>query len=95
MKKDKSIQLGLVTTIVSFIIGSIIFGLYYFTSFAGILFLGYFFIVVAGLINIIVFAKMTSNAAKEKDKKIFRVSALMLINIPIMLLYRNTIIEYS
>jgi hypothetical protein len=87
MTKKKSIQLGLTSTIISFIIGSIIFGVYYQTLYEELLFVGYGFILLAIIVNSIFFSSLVSKAIKEKDKKIFGVSILMLLNIPIMLFY--------
>jgi hypothetical protein len=87
MTKKKSIQLGLTSTITSFIIGSIIFGVYYLTLYAELLFVGYGFILLAIIVNSIFFTSLVSKAIKEKDKKIFGVSILILINIPIMFFY--------
>lgn len=87
MTKKKAIQLGLTSTIVSFVIGSIIFGLYYLTLFAEILFIGYGFILLATAVNIFLFTILVLKAFKEKDKKIFSVCTIILINIPIMFFY--------
>jgi hypothetical protein len=87
MTKRKSIQLGLTSAIASFIIGSIIFGLYYLTLYAELLFVGYGFISLAIIVNSIFFTSLISKAIKEKEKEIFGVSILMLLNVPIMLFY--------
>jgi hypothetical protein len=87
MTKEKSIRLGLISAIASFLIGSIIFGLYYFTSDSTILFLGYGFILLAGVINTILFINLVFGYLESKDRKVAIVSIFILLNIPIMLFY--------
>jgi len=83
------IKLGLITALVSFIVGSFIWGLYFLTSAFALLFIGYGFIVIVGLINLIVLFIITVRAFRNHDnrRKLLLTSMLMLFNIPVMLFY--------
>ena len=89
MTSKKYINLGKITALVSFLIGTIIFGLYYFTSDSDLLFLGYGFIALVGIINIIILVLIRTQSKKDHDnqKKLLRTTRIMLANIPIMILY--------
>ena len=54
MTSEKFITLGKLTALISFIIGTVIFGGYFLTSNSDSLFIGYGFIVVAGITNLII-----------------------------------------
>jgi hypothetical protein len=83
------IKLGRLTALISFLLGTGIFGLYFLTSSFGLLFAGYGFIVLTGLINLglLVSIVRKANNDKENRKKLLTTAGLMLINIPIMLVY--------
>ncbi|MFP5471238.1 MAG: hypothetical protein ACLGGV_06550 [Bacteroidia bacterium] len=89
MTTERHIKLGRQTALISFLLGTGIFGLYFLTSSSDLLFLGYGFIVLTGLINLgILFAILVrANRDKENRKRLLTTSGLMLINIPIMLAY--------
>lgn len=89
MNGEKYIKIGKLTVLVSFLIGTVIFGLYYLTSSAELLFVGYGFILLTGLINIIILTLVLSAAFKDTKnrKKLLLTSGLMLLNIPVMLVY--------
>ena len=89
MTAEKHIKLGRGTALLSFILGTIIFGLYYLTSAFELLFIGYGFIALTGLINIGVFIAILIKAQKEKmnRKRLLNTSGLMLLNFPIMIAY--------
>ena len=89
MTTERQIKLGRGTALFSFIIGTIIFGLYYSTSTFELLFIGYGFIALIGLINIIVLISILIKAQKEKTnrKRLLNTSGLMLLNIPIIIAY--------
>jgi hypothetical protein len=89
MTTERHIKLGRQTALISFLLGTGIFGLYFLTSAIGLLFFGYGFIVLTGLINLGVLIAILLRASKdvEKRKGLLMTSALMLINIPIMLVY--------
>ncbi|MBY0478582.1 MAG: hypothetical protein K2Q24_13120 [Chitinophagaceae bacterium] len=73
----------------SFILGTGIFALYYFTDSSSLLFLGLGFIIVAGIVNLIFFILLIRQTLKTKDNKrnLYTTCGLMLLNIPIMLFY--------
>ena len=85
----KRIKIGKITALISFLIGTAIFGLYFWTLASEFLFVGYGFIVIAGLVNIIILAIVLITPYKEKKirKKILLTGGVMLLNIPIMLIY--------
>jgi hypothetical protein len=87
MTVQKVKYLGKLTAILSFLIGTIIFGVYFITSIDSILFVGYTFILLAAIFNFVVFGLLSRIGIIEKEKSIFQVCGIMLINIPIMLLY--------
>jgi hypothetical protein len=89
MAADKHIKTGKVTMLVSLIIGTAIFGLYFLTSAFELLFVGYAFIAIAGLINLIVFVTILVAAYKDdiNRKRLLLTSGLMLLNIPVMIIY--------
>lgn len=80
---------GKLTTLVSAILGSVIFLLYYFTSSYLFIFLGYAFIVVAGLLNLSLLLVMLWMYANDKTNghELPKTVGLMLLNIPLMLFY--------
>ena len=89
MTGEKYIKIGRITALLSFLIGTIIFGLYYLTSDFEFLFVGYGFIILTGLINIGVLIAILIKAGKDKSnrKRLLNTSGLMLLNIPIMIAY--------
>jgi hypothetical protein len=89
MTTERNIKLGRQTALISFLLGSGIFGIYFLTSSFELLFLGYGFIALTGLINIGILISILVNANKDKDnrKKLLATCGLMLLNIPVMLFY--------
>lgn len=89
MTAKTHIKLGQVTSLISFILGTVIFVLYYYTSDFDFLFNGYVFIGLAGLINMVVLIAILLKAKKDKtnQKRLKSASFLILLNIPIMLVY--------
>ena len=89
MKSDNYTTLGKVTAIISFIIGAIIFGSYFLTSNSDFLFIGYGFIVIAGIINLIILITIIakSNSDSTNRKRLLKTGGLMLINLPIMFVF--------
>lgn len=89
MTTEKYIKLGRLTALISFLLGTVIFGLYYMTSSGLLLFGGYGFIILAGLFNLglisIIFSKSTQD--NDNRKKLRTTCGLMLLNIPVMILY--------
>ena len=89
MNANKHIKTGKLTALISFLIGTAIFGLYFLTSAAELLFFGYGFILLTGLINLIILGTILTAAYKDNTnrKKLLLTSGLMLLNIPVMLVY--------
>lgn len=82
-------KLGLFTAIISFLIGTILFIIFYFTNSSSITLIGMNFIVFAGIINAGVFIKTLIDLIKDKEnrKKHLITSGIMLLNIPIVVIY--------
>jgi hypothetical protein len=89
MKTEHYIKLGRRTALISFLLGTGIFGLYYLTSALELLLIGGGFIELIGLINIMILISILVKAYKDKDNKknLLITFGLMLINIPVMLFY--------
>ncbi len=87
MTSQKYISVGKITALISFIIGIIIFGIYYFTSDEHLLFLGYVFVIIAGIFNLIILLAilLRSQSDKAHRKMLLKTSGLMLLNIPVMI----------
>jgi len=89
MKTERYIKLGLQTALISFLLGTFIFGLYFLSSSFELLFVGYAFIVLIGLINIGILTSILLKAIKDVDnrKRLMTTCGIMLLNIPVMLFY--------
>ena len=89
MNANHYIKLGRYTALISFLLGTVIFGLYFLTSSFQLLFVGYGFIALTGLINIGVFISilLAANKYKENRKKLLTTFGLLLLNIPVMFVY--------
>ena len=89
MTTDRYIKLGRITALISFIAGTIIFGLYYLSSAFILLFVGYGFIALMGLINIGILVAVLSRANRDKEnrRKLLKTCGIMLLNIPVMIVY--------
>ena len=89
MTTERYIKVGRQTALISFLLGTGIFGLYFQTSSFGLLFIGYGFIALTGLINIGILISILIKASKDKDnrKKLLMTCGLMFLNIPFMLIY--------
>jgi hypothetical protein len=89
MTSKKHISLGKKTALISFLIGTLIFGFYFLTSNWLLLFIGYGFIAITGIVNIIVLCLILfkSKEDSENRKRLILTAGIMLINIPIMLFY--------
>lgn len=81
--------IGKVIALISFLIGTGIFGLYYLSSEDRLLFLGFVFVVVAGIVNgaVLVFLLIKAIKDSANRKGLLKTSALMLLNIPIACFY--------
>jgi hypothetical protein len=89
MKSGKYISLGKRTTLISFVIGTLIFGVYFLTSNSNLLFVGYGYIVLAGIANLVILIAILikSNSDSTNRKGLLKTVGLMLINLPIMFLF--------
>lgn len=87
MTTERHIKLGRQTALISFLLGTVIFGLYFLTSSWELLFVGYAFIALAGLINLGILISILLKANKDNRKKLLTTCGLMLLNIPVMLFY--------
>ena len=89
MNSEKYINLGKGTAIISFFIGTLIFGIYFLTSNSDLLIIGYGFIVLAGITNLIILIAILAKSKSDltNRKRLLKPSGLMLINLPIMFLF--------
>jgi len=89
MKSENYITLGKGTALITFLIGTLIFGIYFLTSNDDLLFVAYGFIVLAGIANsiILIAILVKSNLGSINRKRLLKTSRLMLINIPVLLLF--------
>jgi hypothetical protein len=89
MTAEQCINLGRKTALVSFIFGTVIFVLYYLTSWDNLLFFGYAYIVIAAIINIgiIILILVKAEKDKENSRRLIKTFSLLLLNIPVMFLY--------
>jgi hypothetical protein len=89
MTTERHIKLGRQTALISFMLGTGIFGLYFLTSSFELLFVGYGFIALTGLINLGILISVLVKVNKDKDnrKKLLTTCGIMLLNIPVMLFY--------
>ena len=89
MSEEKHIRLGKITALISFVLGTTIFGLYFLTSSFKLLIIGYGFIALTGLLNLGILISILVKARKDKEnrRKLLMTGGLMLLNIPVMLFY--------
>lgn len=89
MTTEQNIKRGRQAALISFLLGTSIFGIYFLTSSFKFLFVGYGFITFAGLINvgILISILLKVNRNKENRKKLLTTCGLMLLNIPVILVY--------
>lgn len=89
MKYFRKENLGKTVALVSFILGSVLVGLYFFTEMAELLFIGYIYLIIIVIINIAVFIGSMVEAVNNKPlrKTLLKNSAIMLLNIPVAFLY--------
>ena len=89
MKYFKKEKLGKTVALISFVLGSILIGLYFFTEKAELLLIGFYFIVLIIIINFAVFIASIVEAVTNKQlrKKLLNNCAIMLLNIPVAFFY--------
>jgi hypothetical protein len=83
------ISYGLYTAVMSFAVGTVIVGLYYFTMSFIFAFIGMFYAEGVVAVNIIVLIIMIIQSCQKKVncKKVWKTLVLMLVNIPVAILY--------
>ena len=69
MTTPRHIKLGRGTALISFLLGTAIFLLYFLTSSFELLFVGYGFIVLTGLINIGILISILLKASKDEENR--------------------------
>ena len=89
MTTKRHIKLGRQTALISCLLGTGIFGLYFLTSSFELLLIGYGFIGLTALINVGVLISILVKAKNDKYNriKLFTTCRLMLLNSPVMLFY--------
>ncbi|MES2277147.1 MAG: hypothetical protein V4592_14050 [Bacteroidota bacterium] len=89
MTSDNYIKTGRITTIVSFIIGTLILVMYALSLDFGVMYLGILFIMLAGLTNVVVLILLLFKAVTDAPhrKKLLLTAGMMLINIPVLIFY--------
>lgn len=89
MTTERLIKLGRQTALISFLLATAIFILYFLTSSFEILTLGQSFIALAGLINvgILISILFKTNRDKANKAQLFTTCGLMLLNIPVLFFY--------
>lgn len=89
MKTERHLKLARQTALLSFLLGTAIFGFYFFTSSFEVLSIVYGFITLAALINSVVLISILVKAKRDKENRttLFRTCALMLLNIPVLFFY--------
>ncbi len=77
------------TAFISFLLGTCIFLIYYFTSNFYLLFVGFAYIFLAVIFNLIILVLLFIRAFVDKNNrnKVLRTSIVMLLNIPILIFY--------
>ncbi|MGV8944949.1 MAG: hypothetical protein ACOH1N_00845 [Lutibacter sp.] len=82
-------KIGIYTTLTSFLIGTLLLLFFYFTNSNEIAGFGIYFIIVAGIINLIIIALLLAEILTDKDnrKRNLKTSRIMLLNIPVLVLY--------
>jgi len=86
MTSKKHISVGKITALISFLIGILIFGMYFFTPKGELLLFGYGFVVLAGIVNSIILIAILIKSRSDKSNRegLLKTVGLMLLNLPIM-----------
>lgn len=89
MTTQSLIKTSKITALLSFICGTIIFATYYLTSNSIFLFIGYGYILIVGIINLILLILLVSRSFSdpESKRKIFTTIGIQILNLPILFLY--------
>src|SRR5262245_23343862 len=89
MESNKLIKTSRITSIISFIGGTIIILLFYITNASEYAFLGMAYAFIVGIINLIILLLLTKRAYVDNvnRKRLFRSCIFLLLNIPVFFLY--------
>jgi hypothetical protein len=89
MTSDRYIKLGRTTALVSFLTGTAILLFYFISMSTGFAFVGLFFMMLAGLVNIFILLLLLFRVAKDTlfRKKLLATIGIMLLNVPVVILY--------
>ena len=89
MTTEQYIKNGMLTALISFVLGTVIFVAYYFTSSEMFIWLGYLFVILAGLYNLIIISKIVILAIKDVSnrRKLLKTIGVMLLNVPVAAAY--------
>jgi len=89
MKTITQIKIGKLTAIISFLIGTTLFLLYYFTTNENLFLIGFFYIIFSGIINLGVLLWLSTKSTNDLDLKkgLSQAKKLILLNIPIAIAY--------
>jgi hypothetical protein len=87
MEIQQHVRIGLTTALTSFVLGTLIFVIYFLTSAFELLFVGYAFIALTGIINIAILISIALKALKDtvNRRQLVTTCGIMLLNIPVML----------
>ncbi len=91
------LQIPVVATVISFVIGSVFFGLYITGNESENIFVfGFFYVIIAVIINLVILLILIalSFIHKEHQNIILLRTSLLLINIPVAVLYMFLMFEY-
>lgn len=83
-------KIGIYSAITSFIIGTVMFLIFYFTNYGDMVMTpGIIFVIVAGIVNAVILLGILKKLICEKEnrKKKLITSAIILLNIPIAIIY--------
>ena len=89
MPAAPEIRIGNRTAIISFILGTILFLAFVFSGSAQLLLIGYFYIIIAGIVNLVVLIWLFVQGSNDNSirKARNRTGFLILANIPIAVVY--------
>ena len=89
MNTSKRISLARITALLTFIGGTLIFLLFYFTNDSGVCFLGLGYIIIMTIVNLIVLLRLPFKEIKNKviGNTIYKSIVLIILNIPIAITY--------
>jgi len=89
MTTEQYIRLGRRVALLSTLCGTLIFGTYWLTMHSGLLFVGYAFILLAGITNLFTLALLLIRAGRDQPNRgrLLKTCAILFLNIPLMTVY--------